>query len=393
MDRIRIAFVIDEIGEHPGGTERQLLLLIKHMDKTRFEPYLICLRGSHRLASSFGSCPVRVIDFHSFYSPADYLKLIGLSRFFREKRIDIVQTHLRDGNIAGTLAARLAGAANIVSTRRNHGYWYNRAELVILKTLRRMTTGYLVNSNVIKRLLTEAENIPSEKIEVIYNGVETSVFSSKSEDMKLGSRRALGIPDGCPVVAIVANLRPIKAIDVFLRASAIVAARYSDARFLIAGEGPERENLAALVRESGIEDRVVFLGKRDDISAILSISSVGVLSSRSEGLSNAIIEYMAMGLPVVCTDVGGNPELVEDGRNGFLVPASDHAAMAKAILRILDSPELMKKMGKESFKKARDMFGLDGYIRRTEEYYLRLAGQRARDMRAGASTIGQPEFM
>lgn len=375
MDRIKIAFVIDEIGERLGGTERQLLLLIKHMDKTRFEPYLICLRGSHRFASSFGSCPVHVIGFNSFYSPVDYLKLIVLSRFFRGKRIDIVQTHLRDGNIAGTLAAWLAGAANIVSTRRNHGYWYTSSELVILKTLRRMTTSYIVNSNVIKRFLSEVEKIPSEKIEVIYNGVETSVFSSKSEDIKLSCRRALGIPDACLAVAIVANLRPVKAIDLFLRASAIVASRHSDASFLIAGEGPEREHLSSLASELGIEDRVVFIGKRDDISTILSICSVGVLSSRSEGLSNAIIEYMAMGLPVVCTDVGGNPELVEDGRNGFLVPVSDHVAMGKAILRILGSPELMKKMSKESFKKARDMFNLDRFVKRYEEYYLTLAGR------------------
>lgn len=374
MDRIRIAFVIDEIGEQLGGTERQLMLLVKHLDKTRFEPYLICLRGSHRLVSSFVSCPVHVAGFHSFYSPADYIKLIGISRFFREKKIDIVQTHFRDGNIVGTLAARLAGVANIVSTRRNHGYWYNGTELVILKAMRRMTTGYLANSNVIKRLLTDTEKIPSGKIEVIYNGIETSVFSSRSEDMKLGCRRTLGIPGGCPVVAIVANLRPIKAIDVFLRASAIVAHARPGVRFLIAGEGPERERLAALARELGIEDTAIFLGRRDDIPDVLSICSAAVLSSISEGLSNAIIEYMAMGLPVVCTDAGGNPELVEDGRNGFLVPVSDHAAMANAILRILDSPELMKKMGEESLKKARDMFSLDCFVRRHEDYYQRLAG-------------------
>jgi len=374
MDKIRIAFVIDEISKHMGGTERQLMLLLKHMNKILFEPYLVCLRGDEAIALEVSFNPIHVISFNSFFLPTDYLKLIGLARFFREKRICIVQTYLRDGNIVGTLAARLAGVANIVSSRRNLGYWYNRTELMILKALRSITTGYIVNSYSIKRRVIEVEKIPSKKIKVIYNGIDYSAFSPKSEDTKLRCRRSLGISDDCIIVGMIANLRPIKAVDMFLRAAAIVAIKYPNVRFLIVGEGTERGNLALLSAKLGISDRVLFIGNtdHDDIPILLSICSVGVLSSKSEGLPNAIIEYMSMGLPVVCTDVGGNSELVENGRNGFLVPVSDYDTMAKCILRILDSPELMDKMSKESFKRARDLFSVNSFVKNHEEYYLTL---------------------
>lgn len=372
MGKIKIAFVIDHIDEAMGGTERQLLLLLKHLNRSKFAPYLCCLRGIPVLDNGFNPCSVYSIGFNSFYHSSDYVRLVAFSRFLRSEKIDIVQTHLRDGNIVGTLAAKMAGIKKIVSTRRNHGHWYNKRELFILKILRRVTTNYLVNAEVIKSFMCEVEGIHRNKIDVIHNGFEISNFSKKSDDVRRQYREAFGVGPDARVIVIVANLRKIKCIDVFLRAAQSISSKYPSSIFFIVGDGVERGRLFNLANELGITDKARFLGKRSDISNILAVADIGVLTSSSEGLSNSIIEYMAMGLPVVCTDVGGSGEIVQDGKNGYLTPPNDPQGVAEAVCRILASTELAKRMGEESLKRVNSMFNLGNFIRRSEEYYTNL---------------------
>ena len=373
MKKIKIAYVIDIIDGPWGGTEKQLLLLLEHLDRGMFEPWLCCLRAGDWIRRN-SPCPVYELGFRSFLSPGTYLKLFRFYRFLKEKKFDIVQTFSRDGRIAGVLAGRLARADAVIDTRRNFGHWYTKRELLIVKVLNRFCNAFIVNSVAVKERTMEKEGIPGEKVHVVYNGID---FDGVRENALRNGlfRERIGLDIDGPVVVSVANLRAVKRLDVLLKAAAEVLSKFPSAHFLLIGEGPEEGELSRLSDSLDIKERVHFAGKRGDVGDLLAGCSIGVLSSDSEGLSNAIMEYMTAGLPVVCTDVGGNGELVRDGENGFLVPSGDYGRMAGAIQRLLEDGGLSLRMGENS-RHIAEGFGLKECVRKTEALYLELLENR-----------------
>ncbi len=337
---IRILFMIDILGTSPGGTEGQLLKLIEGLDRRRFEPSLFILRRGEGGDDSY-RCITHNIGITSWRDPRTARKIASFLKTARQGRFDLLQTQFFESNTAGVILGRLAGIPHIIATRRSQGYWVAPGELFIQRRINSLVYLFIVNSISTKRWAMEAEKIPADRIRVIYNSVDVDAFRASPETRE-EYRARLGIRPGTPVVGIVSNLRRVKAIDVFLRSAAVVLRSRPEVRFLIVGEDDQREEgerLRRLTREMGIEGSVSFLGQRGDIPALLSIFSIGVLSSSSESLSNSIVEYMAAGLPVVCTDVGGARELVDEGVHGFVVHPGDHEGMAAGILSILGSPD------------------------------------------------------
>ena len=370
---IRIAFLIDRIDYEFGGTERQLVLLLRHLDRERFEPTLCCLQDSPWLHDHRELCATYVLGFRSFFRPGDWVRIARFAGFLRRSGIDILQTHFRDGNIVGTIAGRLAGTHCIVATRRNLGYWHSRRELAVVRWLNPWVTHFIANARAIQDYVCDVERVPPGRVTVIYNGLELAQFARPALAERASCKERLGIDPSAPLVVSVANLRPVKGVDVFVRAAAWVAAREPRARFVAVGDGPDRDALTALAAELGIGERIAFLGQRRDVAEILAAADVGVLSSHSEGLSNALIEYMAAGLPAVCTDVGGNRELVTHGQNGRLVPPADPQAMGMAILELLRDPQAAARMGEVARRRMEAMFGVQRYVDETQAYYERIA--------------------
>jgi len=369
---INIAFVIDAIESPTAGTEKQLLLLIRHLDRARFRPYLCVLRSSQWLNKEFGDCEVVDIGVSSWFRPASWLNLLRFSAFLRRKGIDIVQTHFVDGNKIGILAAKLAGVKGIVSTRRNQGYWHSKNELLLLDILNRWVSRFLANSDSTRRWAAKAERIDIQRIDVIHNALELDRYQPVICRPPAGYMAEIGFPADAVVIGIVANLRRVKAIDVFLRAAAMVTGHCPAARFIVVGDGPERAALEGLCRELGIGSVVRFMGSCLDIPAILAGMDIGVLSSSSESFSNSILEYLAAGLPVVCTDVGGAREAVEDGTNGYVVEPGDFASMADGIRKIMEG-ENLTKMGRQSREMAERSFSLPCVMRLHEEFFQGVA--------------------
>ncbi len=365
---IKIAFIIDTIESPTAGTEKQLLLLIKQLDRSRFEPYLCVLRVSEWLRQNFRECEMIDVGVPSFAKPSSYFNILKFTGFLKKQKIDIVQTHFVEGNKVGVLAGKLAGVRAIISTRRNQGYWHNRLEILILNTLNNWVTRFLANSENTRQWAAKTEGIELGRIDVIHNGLEIERYCKGSENQRLAFRKTLGFPEDAIIVGIIANLRPVKAIDVFIRAAKIVSERFTRTRFVVVGEGPEREPLEQLTADMGIAPRVCFLGKRLDITEILGCIDMGILSSNSESFSNSIVEYMAAGLPVVCTNVGGAREAVEDGINGFVVQPGDYVAMADRIVSILTS-ENLALLGNNSRTKAGGLFSLPAILQRYEQFY------------------------
>lgn len=372
--KLRVAYLIDTIEPNFGGTETQLVRLIERIDRQKFEPYLCFLRDSAWFQQNRSLAPQVNIDFQSFYSLRSWWNFLRFVVFLRRERIDILQTQFRDSNILGTFAAKLAGVGSLIGTRRNQGYWLNRVELLILRLLNPLADYFIVNSGSVQHYVESVEHVPGRKIERIYNGVMLDAFRDNAVEARRAIRQSLAIPDEAMVIVLVGNLRPVKGIDVFLDAIGRIARQFPSARVLIVGEGDERQRLTQMRDETGLRDSVQFLGNRTDVPRLLMASDIGVLSSHSEGLSNAIIEYMAAGLPVVCTDVGGNTEMVEDGHNGCVVPAGDSTAMAAALQKLLADPAAVRAMGQRGRQRAQDMFDINSCVARSEGLYQRLCG-------------------
>lgn len=368
---IKIAFIIDTIESPTAGTEKQLLMLIKHLDRTKFQPYLCVLRKSEWLEQEYKESELIEIGVPSFVNPVSYLNIAKFIHILKKLKIDIVQTHFVEGNKVGTIAAKLAGIKTIIGTRRNQGYWHNKLEILLLGVLNRSVSYFLANSENTRQWAVKTEGIQPNRIHVIHNSLETELYL-KGSDIECSSfRETLNFPCKATVIGIVANLRPVKAIDVFIRAAKMVSEKCPTARFIVIGEGPEREMLEQLCAELGIDSLVIFMGRRLDISKILGCIDIGILSSNSESFSNAIVEYMAASLPVVCTDVGGAKEAVENNVNGYVVPSRDHKAMAERIVSIINS-ENMALFGQNSRDKAERLFSLPAIMKKYEQFYERV---------------------
>ncbi len=371
----KIAFVIDVFQPPTSGTIRHLSQVIKCLPRDHYHPYLCLMTASEEFLRSFNLCPVYVIGITSFFHARSYSRLYRFARFLRAEKIDIVQTHYRDSNIAGIIAGKWAGVRAVVSTRRNQGYWHNGFERTLLRLLNPLVTAFLANSKDTREWLVRAEKVRKEKVHVIHNCIDDDFGISNNGAAREHYRQELGASKDSPVIGIVANLRPVKAVDVFLRAAKIVGKQRPKAIFVIVGEGKLQGELERLASHLGIREKTVFLGRRLDVPGLLSAFDIGVLSSNTESFSNALVEYMAAGLPVVSTDVGGAREIVDDGRTGLLVPAGAPEIMAERISRLLSDPELRRTLGENARRHARTAFDENRILDQYARFYARLAGQ------------------
>ncbi len=240
------------------------------------------------------------------------------------------------------------------------GFWYTPANRLALRFVRRFVGLVVANSYAVARSVRDAEGYRPDEVAVVYNGVDVP-----------GNLPAASTNAG-PVIGIVANLRPIKRIGDAIRAFAKIAEKHPEAILRIVGGGDEA-GLVQVASRMNVAGRVQFTGRIESPGDELTNFSVGMLTSESEGLSNSIIEYMLAGLPVVCTSAGGNPELVEEGVNGFLVEVGDVSAMADRLDQLLRSGELRRSLGQAGRAKAQRKFSTVRMVEAHEELYARLA--------------------
>jgi len=366
--KVKVAFVIDTLGGY-AGTEGQLLKLIDQIDRNRFEPVLFCLRSSEWRRNDFDSRHLRVLDIHVSFNPHLLRKLWSFSKILKHEGFHVVQTHFRDANIVGILASRMAGITAVISTRRGEPYWSTKAGLLFLRLLNQMTTCFVANSRATKERYMREEGMDPALVEVIYNGLDQTQFPVGKPSERIALRRNLGLPEKAPIIGIVANLRSVKGLGDFLLACQQVSRHFPEARFLIIGEGPEKESLMSLSRDLSLDDRVHFLGIRRDVPELLQIFDVGVLASHSESFSNSLLEYLTVGIPVVVTNVGGAREMVHEGQNGFIVPPRAPEQMAERIESLISeiNPSRNRRQATLDPK-----FHLNSMVQAHENLYTRL---------------------
>jgi glycosyltransferase involved in cell wall biosynthesis len=244
----------------------------------------------------------------------------------RRERFDVLQVYFPDSTYLGVLVGRLGGVPRIVRTRNNLGYWMKPRDRWLGRLCNRFTHALVANCDACREAFLRDEGSLPERSAVLENGVDLERFPEPRFERP---------PSRAPRIGIVANLRPVKNLEMFVRAAARVAAEFPDATFHIAGEGELRPSLQALAAQLGIGERFFLPGSIRDVPAFLATLDVGVLCSHSEGMSNALLEYMAAGLAIAATNVGGNAQLLGHGDCGLLVPPGDEAALAQAISDLL----------------------------------------------------------
>ncbi len=365
-DRIKIMYVIGSMGHGRAGTERNLLTIIEHLDRTRFEPFLVSLQDCEYIQQGKFICDTACLHLYRMFTPAMWRKRKQLAQRMRELGIDVVQTFFVEGHLVGGAAARMAGVKAIISSRRNLGYSYGLKERLLLKLANRYPRRWLANSQAVADTISRLEAIDRSRFDVIYNGVEIPASDT-------GGTATAVTPN--QTVVMVANLRPVKAVDTLIRAAAVVVKSVPNVRFAIVGDGPQRASLLKLAAELSLTDQVDFVGSASDVRSTLRGATVGVLTSTSEGFSNAILEYMCAGLPVVATDVGGNREAVLDGKTGLLIAPADHGALASKLIYLLTHSDESLRLGQAGRERAESEFSLAAMIRNYQEYYIRLVKQ------------------
>ena len=368
FEPVRVCFLVDTLSR--AGTETQLVALIRNLDRCRIEPFLCLLRDApgrpHPLEP--GCCPVIRLGVRSFRQPGLPLRMLRLARFLRRNRIDVLQVYFPDSTVFGVLTGWLARVPHVVRTRNNLGYastpWRRRAGRLCNRAVSRT----IANSEACRQSLLTEEGPSPESVVVLENGVDLSRFSNAP---------AVSVREGPARVGMVGNLRPVKEPELLVRAAAQVFAVHSDVTFAIAGEGELRPALERQVRALGMEGRFLLPGAITDVPGFLSGLDVAVLCSKSEGMSNAVLEYMAAGRPIVATAVGGTLELIQDGVTGLLIPPGDANQLARGIRRLLENRGLAARLGAAARRRAIERYGREAMVRRFEDFYASLVGRAA----------------
>jgi glycosyltransferase involved in cell wall biosynthesis len=352
--RTRVVHV--SLGLDVGGQERLLVEFARHADREKFDLTFVSLTTRGILADAIEDArwPVLALNEKPGFSAGRFFRL---GRLLRSLEADVLHTHDDAPLIYGSLAGKLGRVGRHVHTH-HHGLLPNvsNRQQRMAAWAARLTYAFVCVSEDSARQMV-AGGVPARKIRTLHNGIDLDRFSFQGSN-----------PSG-PVVTV-ARLSPEKDIENLIRAVAIVVADDPAFHLEIAGDGVCREELHRLTRELKLEGHVTFLGEIREVPALLAKASLFALPSRTEGISLTLLEAMARGLPIVTTRVGGNPEVVDDGKTGFLVPSRDPAALADAICRMRSDPGEAQAMGRLGRRRVEIHFDVRRMMRDYEDLYL-----------------------
>ncbi len=344
-----------------GGAERRIYDLAERLHGRGFEVVLASLdcEGTDRgAAAGYRRVPVRIFPVRRIYGLSGWREGIRFLGTLRRMGIEVLMTYHFGSDVWGTFWARLAGVRRIVSNRRDMGFWRGPWHTRTYRLIDRWVDGVVTVSEAVAEMVRCTEGVPDGKIRVIPNG--TALPPSPGDGAAV--RREWGVsPETC-VLIHVANLKPVKGHRYLLEALRALRGTGRLVLLVSIGEDDMDGALQEEARRLGVADAVRWLGKRDDVPRLLAGADIGVMPSLSEGMSNAVLEYMAAGRPVVATRVGGNPETVAEGETGLLVPPEDATALADALRILIDDPNLRRRMGAAGRRRVQERFSVERMV-------------------------------
>lgn len=354
-----------------GGTERQLVELIKGLNRNLYDVYLICLdNATEGYTDLLARTGIKIRYFSRSYK-YDLRPIFSIYRFILEKQIDLVHTFENLGSLFGLSAAKLSGRPVVCSAIRN-AKDKNFKLQISTKILSRFADIFVSNSRA--GFVNRFSRIKSH-FKVVYNGIDFKRFEKEKVNI-LKIKKDIGIIGFKHVIGMVASLSDHKDHETLLNAVPMVLQTYPESCFLFIGDGRQREKLESKVRRLGLNENVYFLGYRNDIDQVIQILDIAVLQTNSdvhlEGLSNAILEAMTVGVPVVASEGGGTNEIIKNNITGVLVKSKRPEETAKAIIDLLGDKETAKKISDRAKIYVRQMFNLQRYVNNYEKIYREL---------------------
>ena len=373
QERLRLAFVIDHLERWQGGTEQQLCKLLQAVDRRYFEPELCLFYKPVGFKLEDIPCPVHLTNHLPEGHWSRIRALLDLYKIFRRRRPQIVQMFFTDATVCGTLAASMARVPVIVSSRRNCGSFWQQdwSHRLALKLINRLVDSWQCTARVVYESLTANEGVPGEQIEILPNAVDLGRFSLPTPEERLAVRQRLGLAPTAPVFVAVSHLRPAKDLPTILTAATRVKPALADAQFLLVGDGPLKTSLQAQIEKLGLAGTVRLEGTQPDVRPYLAAADIGLFTSRSEGCSNALLEYMAMGLPAVASDIPANRELVDE----VVFETGNAMDLADKLLSLWDDRAQRSRLQRE-YRRRAEQYSLETFVQRAQSYYVKLTARR-----------------
>ena len=376
-----------------GGAQETALAYCSGLDPERWETVLVTGPESSPEGDLFDEADRRGVRVEVVPSLArrvnpvrDVRALAELVLLFRRERPDVVHTHSSKAGLVGRLAARIARVPVVAHTV--HGWSFHEGmspvvrvvAVALERTAARWTWPLVVVADADAEIGLGAGIGQPHQYAVVRSAIDVEGLR-RAAGSRAAARAALGLPEGVPVVGTVTRLCRQKDPETLLRAARLVVELQPDARFVVVGDGPRRPQVERRLDELGLRDHVTLLGRRSDVDVLLPGFDAFVLSSRWEGLPRVVVEAMAVGVPVVSTDVGGIAEAVEDQVSGLLVPAGDHVALGNALVRVLTEPGLGERLRAVASGRV-DEFDVHRMVDRLDDLYSGLlSGGRSRPRR------------
>ncbi|OAG27692.1 glycosyltransferase [Thermodesulfatator autotrophicus] len=356
---------------NPGGTERLVCELARAF-KSKAKVLVITLEEPGEWGQALREEGIPV--FPLFREPGIDLNIVfELRRLWRENQVSLVHAHQYTPFFYAGLARHVERRPKLIF--HEHGRHYPETLKRLKNIFNRLVLAPMADeiiavSREVRDRLARYEGLNPRRIKVIYNGIRPPEVISPEKRLHL--RKDLGFNPDDLIIATVGRFDPIKNLPMLLKALALARTKLPKIKGLLIGDGPEFSRLKALARELGLGKDIVFTGFRKDAVKLMQVADIFALSSFSEGTSLALLEAMAVGLTPVVTTVGGNPEIVIDGKTGFLVPSDDFTRMAAAFLLLAEDENLRTRLGENARKRFEEQFTFEKMIKNFETLYQKL---------------------
>lgn len=366
---IKIVYVIDKLTR--AGSQRHLVQLLKHMDQDVFKIKVICIEQGGPLTEELEALniPYDIIGVKNWNS-LDGLK--GFWRLYRSIKTfspQLVHSYLFTANVFSPLAAKLARVRRVITSRRDLGDWKTDRQLKMNRFGNKFTDLIMINSDAVAEGAAQLEGVSKERMHKIYNGIDqpSKVTTNRAELLK-----KYKLPGDRNFIGTVCNIRSEKDPMTILKAFARISKKHNNVDLVYAGRVKDEalfEELKKYLAQEKLSERVHFLGSVENVPEVLSLLELFIFGSQSEGFSNSMLEAMAAGLAIVATRIGGNKEQVVEGKTGHLFAKGSDEQCAAAVLRLLESPETLTRMGRTAYARRLEIFNVEQMVQNMIDMY------------------------
>jgi glycosyltransferase involved in cell wall biosynthesis len=365
-----ILYLFDQLRNLDGGAERSLLKTVQLLPPDRYRASIatFCRPEDVRFLNLF-PCPIHLLPLERAYGWNSVKVALLLRDIIQCEQVSVVQTFFASSDLLGGAVARLSGCPALISSRRDMGFQRQRKHRIGYRLMASAYDRVHTVSDAVRDYTIQHDRVDPSKVVTIPNGVDTERIAQHF-DPEYRSRH--GLEDASHVIVDVGSIKPVKGYEVLVRAAELVHRQFPKAVFVIAGPVqniPYFGELQRLIQSLGLDRNVKFLGNVDPVYPLLHASDIFCHLSLTDGLSNAMLEAMATGLPCVISRVGGNPEVVEDGRSAFVVPPSDHVQAADRLVALLSDQAQRQRMGARSREIIQDTFTAEHMVQRFVALY------------------------